>query len=413
MLDFWGRRIKINRLKVNKKVFYIILIVFSICSNQNKCYAQSNQIKNTSNDTNNTVNYDIIESQKESLNIPSFIREANNYTKDVFSNTDMGEVLNSAVLGKIDDRKLFLGFWRLFGNEFASCAITIASIIVIIVIHSIIKSIGDGLENKSVAGVTYYVQYILIVTIIISNFSNILNIVKESIDNLVGFMNLLIPILITLMITTGSIASSSIIQPLLLFIITFIGNFIKDIIIPIVLVSTALGIVSKISSRIQIDKLSKFFKSSVVWILGVVLTAFVGAVSLEGTLSSSVDGITAKTTKAAVSSFIPVVGKILGDAVDTVIGCSTILKNAIGIIGTIIIIGICIKPIIKLVMLMAMYYLVSSLCQPIADEKIIKLLEHMGDTFKLLLAIMCSVSVMLIIGVTLAIRISNSGLMYR
>ena len=235
--------------------------------------------------------------------------------------------------------------------------------------------------------------------------------VKESIDNLVGFSNSLIPILITLMITTGSIASSSILQPILLFMITFIGNFIKDIIIPVVLVSTALGIVSKISSRLQIDKLSKFFKSSVVWILGVVLTLFVGAVSLEGTLSSSVDGLTAKTTKAAVSSFIPVVGKILGDAVDTVIGCSNILKNAQGVLGTIIIIGICIKPIVKLVILMALYYLLSCLCQPIADEKIIKLLEQMGDTFKLLLAIMCSISVMLIIGITLVIKISNSGMM--
>ena len=232
-------------------------------------------------------------------------------------------------------------------------------------------------------------------------------------DDLVGFMNLQVPILITLMITTGSIASSSILQPILLFMITFIGNFIKDIIIPMVLVSTALGIVSKISDRLQIDKLSKFFKSSVVWILGVTLTIFVGVVSLEGTLSSSVDGLTAKTTKAAVSSFIPVVGKILGDAVDTVIGCSTILKNALGIVGTIVIIGICIKPIVKLVILMAMYYLLASICQPIADGKIIKLLEQMGDTFKLLLAIMCSVSVMLIIGVTLVVKISNSGLMYR
>ena len=163
----------------------------------------------------------------------------------------------------------------------------------------------------------------------------------------------------------------------------------------------------------QIDKLSKFFKSSVVWVLGVVLTLFVGIVSLEGTLSSSVDGITAKTTKAAVSSFIPVVGKILGDAVDTVIGCSSILKNALGIVGVVVIIAICVKPIIKLVILMTMYYLGASLCQPIADTKIIKLLEQMGDTFKLLLGILCSVSVMLLIGVTLVVKISNSGLMYR
>ena len=144
-----------------------------------------------------------------------------------------------------------------------------------------------------------------------------------------------------------------------------------------------------------------------------VLTIFVGVVSIEGTLSSSVDGITAKTAKAAVSSFIPVVGKILGDAVDTVIGCSSILKNATGIVGIIILLGIAIGPIIKLIILMALYYLGAALCQPIADEKVIKLLEQIGDTFKTLLAILCSVSVMFIIGTTLVIKISNSGMMYR
>ena len=258
----------------------------------------------------------------------------------------------------------------------------------------------------------YYVQYIMIVALVMTSFADIISMVKDSIQNLVSFINLLIPILITLMITTGSITSAGMIQPIILFMITIIGNFIVNVIIPIVLVSTALGIISQISDRVQIDKLAKFMKSSTIWILGVILTLFVGVASLEGSLSSSVDGVTAKTTKAAVSNFIPVVGKILGDAVDTVMGCSIILKNALGVIGVIIIIGICIVPILKLATLMSMYYLGSAICQPIADVKVIKLLGHMGDTFKLLLAVLCSVSVMLIIGVTLIVKISNSGAMY-
>lgn len=301
----------------------------------------------------------------------------------------------------------------LYGGEVLDAITVLGSILVIIVIHSVLKSLSDGLENKSISQIAYYVQYILIVTLIMTNFVQILDIVKESIQSLVGFMNSLIPILITLMLTTGSIASANLLQPIILFLITFIGNLIIGIIIPFVLISTSLGVVSKISDRVQVDKLSKFFKTSVVWILGVVLTLFVGIVSVEGTLSSTVDGVTAKTAKAAVSSFIPVVGKILGDAVDTVIGCSSILKNATGIVGIIILIGIAIMPVIKLTILMAIYYLGAALCQPIADSKIISLLDQMGDTFKTLLAIMCSISVMFIIGTTLVINISNSGMMYR
>lgn len=388
-----------------KKLLVIIATIIFLVSFTNETIASSE---------NSTMSQDeIISSQKDSLNISKFIEEAQKYTSNTFKELNIGDLLNSAISGNIDNKLLGKSILNLLGKETIVSIKVIVSIIVIIIIHSVLKSISEGLENKGIAQITYYVQYILIVTLVMTNFSNVITMVKDSVNNLVGFSNSLIPLLMTLILSTGSIVSVNILQPVLLFIITFIGNFINTVIIPLTLVSTALSIVSKISDRIQLDNLSKFFKSSVVWILGVVLTLFVGLVSLEGSLSSTVDGITAKTTKAAVSSFIPVVGKILGDAVDTVIGCTTILKNAVGIVGVIVVIGICILPIIKLVLLMTTYYIGSAVCQPIADKKIIDLLSQMGDTFKILLAILCSMSVMIIIGTTLVIKISNSGLMYR
>ena len=356
---------------------------------------------------------EIIQSQKDSLKISSFIEEAQKYTKEIFPDIDIDNLLSSAINGNIDNNDIFKGIFNLFGKEVKDTIKILASILIIIVIHSIFKTVSENLGNQSISQITYYVQYILIVTIIMANFTEIIAMTRDTIQNLVGFMNSLIPILITLMITTGSIVSANVVQPLLLFAISFIGNMITTIILPIVLVSTVLGIISQISSKIQIDKLAKFFNSSIVWVLGVILTIFVGMLSLEGTLSSGVDGLTAKTTKAAVSNFIPVVGKVLGDSIDTVLGCASILKNAVGIVGVVVVIGICITPIVKLTVLSVLYYLASALCQPIADGKIIKLLDQMGATFKILLAITFAVAVMLIIGITLVIKISNSGLMYR
>ena len=401
-----------------KRIIIIFLLIIcilpsSVNAEDAKNIKDDRDAEGTNNVENSASTEEIIELQQETLGIESFIDEADKYTKDVYEDIDMGELFSSAISGKVDNKTIIQSILHALVGEVFDAIAVLASIMVIIVIHSILKSLSDGLENKGIAQITYYVQYILIVTLIMTNFVQVLDIIKDSIQSLVGFMNSLIPILITLMITTGSIASANLIQPIILFLITFIGNFLTGIIIPLVLVSTALGIISKISDRVQIDKLSKFFKTSVVWILGVILTLFVGVVSIEGTLSSSVDGVTAKTAKAAVSSFIPVVGKILGDAVDTVIGCSSILKNATGIVGIIVLIGIAIIPIIKLTILMAVYYLGAALCQPIADGKIISLLDQMGDTFKTLLAIMCALSVMFIIGTTLVIKISNSGMMYR
>ena len=236
-----------------------------------------------------TDSQDVLNSQQEELNISKFIKKAQKYTEDTFEDINVDKLFKSAITGKVDNNTIIKGIVNIAGKEVLNCITVLGSIIVIIIIHSIIKSIGDSLENKSVAQITYYVQYIMIVTLIMSNFSEILQMIKGSIQSLVGFMNSLVPLLITLMLATGNFASAGILEPIILFIITFIGNFITAILLPFVLISTALAIVSKISNRIQIDKLSKFFNSSVVWILGIVLTLFVGIISIEGGLSSTVD----------------------------------------------------------------------------------------------------------------------------
>ena len=383
------------------KILLLILLITNMLPTQVLANTEENQ------------NEVIVEEQKEMFGINSFIKNAKEYSGKFFAEIDLQEMLNSAIKGEMDNTSIYQKIFNLLGEEVKIGIKSLISILVIVIIHSILKSISENLENKELSKIIYYVQYIAIVTIIMTNFSDIIAIVRDTATNLVGFMNSLIPILISLMLYTGSITTSSVLEPIILFMVNLIGNLIQNFLIPSVLIVTTLSIISQIGDKVQINKLAKFFNSGIVWLLGVILTIFVGIISLEGTLSSSVDGITAKTTKAIVSSSIPIVGKILGDAVDSVLGCGIILKNAIGVIGVIIIIGICIMPIIKIAILTISYKVLAGICEPIADEKIIKLLDQIGNIFKVLLAILCSMSVMVIIGTTLVIKISNSGMMYR
>lgn len=395
--------------KQKKKISKIIIMALTLV------FIFPTYSKMESQISNNTVQIDEneISNQEEMFGISSFIQNSKQYTGNFFDDIDIGEILNSAIKGEIDNTTIYKKILNKLGNEVQTGIKSLACILAIIIIHSILKSISESLENDSVSKLIYYVQYIAIITIIMGNFSDIINLVKETTTNLIGFMNTLIPVLISLMVYTGSITTTSILEPIILFMINFIGNLIQDILIPVILIITSISIISKISDRVQINKISKFLKSSTVWLLGTILTIFVGVVSLEGALSSSVDGITAKTAKAIVSSAVPVVGKILGDVVDSVLGCGVILKNAVGFVGVIIIIGICILPILKLTVLTFSYKLVASVSEVIADDKIVKLLDEIADIFKILLAILVSIMFMVIIGTTLLIKMSNTGMMFR
>ena len=350
-----------------KKIFFILL--FIVCILTNNIYAESNEISND----------EILNSQQKELGISDFVNLSKKYTQDSLEGINISDIFNGAITGRIGNINLLNNVLNIFGRELKSTISTVGIIFIIIVIHSILTCINNSFENKnSISQITYFVEFILITTLILTNFSKSVSLVKDSIENLIGFTNSLIPILITLMLTTGAITSAGILQPILLLLINFIGNAISNLILPIILISTSFKIISEISDEIKISKIPKYLNSATIWILGIVMTLFVTVLSLEGSLTETVDGVTAKTTKAAVSTAIPVVGKILGDATDAVMGCAGILKNAVGFVGIIVIIGICIVPIIKLSILTITYYIASAISEPIADKKIVNLLRKYG-----------------------------------
>lgn len=261
----------------------------------------------------------IVEDQIDALNLGSFIQESQKYTKETFPELNIQNLLNQSLVGEFDNSILYKALLKILGREVVESITILGSVLIIIVIHSILKSIGENIGNDSTAKIAYFVEYILIITILISNFATIITSIQETISNLVSFMNGLVPILISLIIATGQVASGTLVQPILIFAVIFIGNIINLVVLPIVTVTLVIGIASNLSDKVQIGNLAKFFKSSITWFLGFVITIFVGLLSLEGTLTSSVDGITIKGLKSATSTFIPVVGKALGDSVDTVL----------------------------------------------------------------------------------------------
>ena len=150
----------------------------------------------------NTVSTEeILKGQSDSVGISSFIEEANKYKNEDFD-IDVSKLISEAIKGNIDNKKIGNKIGGILFSQLGEAVTSIGIIIVIIIISSVLKSISDDLENKGIAQISHYVTYILIVTIIMKNFSDIIMLVKSSIENLIGFSNSLIPLLITLMITT-------------------------------------------------------------------------------------------------------------------------------------------------------------------------------------------------------------------
>lgn len=136
------------------------------------------------------------------LNIPDFINKSEDYTKENFPNLDINELLQSAISGKVNNKTIYSSILSLFGKEVISTLRILANVLLIIVIHSLLKSVSENMGNGGVSKITYYVEYILIVTLVLVSFSEIISVTKQSIQNLVGFSYSLFPILLALLAST-------------------------------------------------------------------------------------------------------------------------------------------------------------------------------------------------------------------
>ena len=59
----------------------------------------------------------VIESQLDALDLSSFIHEGEIYTKEIFPDIDVNELLNSALKGEIDNKSLYSGILSILGKE--------------------------------------------------------------------------------------------------------------------------------------------------------------------------------------------------------------------------------------------------------------------------------------------------------
>lgn len=314
---------------------------------------------------------------------------------------------------QFDIKKIFNNVIKFFFKEVYSNYIIIVKIVILSLLCALLQNLKSAFGRDGVGEIAFYACYILIAAILISNFAMALNMGKIVIYNLVGFMQIFIPTIFAMLMVTGNISTATVMQPSVIFGIGILSILIKKIILPIILGYTVLAIVNNISSKIQVSKIAEFIKDVGTWLITIFLTVFISLLSLQSSITAVADGIGTKTAKFAVSTFVPVVGKILSNTVETVVGCSIVLKNSFSIVGMIIIILISLAPVLKLFALIIIYKLAAVLIEPISDERIVKCITQMSKSLSLLVGAVLSVSIMFIICISILVNAGNTASMLR
>ena len=344
-----------------------------------------------------------------------FLKDIQDQGTDLFDGESAGEVIRSLVTGQFSFRwkDVLELVARSFFREFRLNLALMAKIIVIAVLCGIFRNMNDSFDNSSVGEIGYFVCYGIVVILILQSLTSILEVGKAGIERMSGFMQILMPVLLALLAAVGSPATSSVMQPAVGVLAGTVGVLLKNIMLPLITLSAVVSLVNNISESVQIQKLGKLLNNLCVWILTFIFTIFVGVLTVQGAMTSSFDGISIRTAKFALDTFVPVVGKMFSQSLDTIIGCSLLLKNAVGVAGLIVIGLQCLAPGLKILSLMLLYKLSGALLEPITDKRIVECLNGIGSVLNVLFITVMGIALMFFLTVTLLIGTGNASVMLR
>lgn len=299
--------------------------------------------------------------------------------------------------GNISFDKMFDAVVSLVFKEVKSVLKLAVMIIAIGVIGTLIKSLHDSFNSKGISDIAFYSCYIILIMILSKSFLISISIAKDVITNISDFMAAILPILVSMITLSGGIVEATTIDPILLAVVMIVPRIYKNLIIPLVLAFFAMQFANNLSNEHKIDGLCKLVKQGTMWVQGIVLTIFIGILTIRGITGSTIDVVTLKTTKFAIDNFIPIVGKSFSDAIASVAAYSLIIKNAISSIGLIVIIIIIVYPLIKIILTAFIYKLSAAILEPVSDKRITSSIQAAGDAMTIILSCIMSVSLMFFI----------------
>ena len=395
-----------------RKVFSVLLVAIVLMLNP-IAYSSFYASAETENET-TSIEVEIeksVEDQLSSLDtlaLEELFKSISN-TKEIFVSEDFNQTIKNVITGKINvnTTSFFNYSARLFLDDVIRYLPYVCLILAMAVLYSMVSSTSVG--NKSIGDMVHFVCFGAIVVICVSCITHLVGITTECVASVKSQMDVVFPILLTLVTALGGNVSVSMFQPSMVALSNLAITIFSNILLPLFTFKIIFTIISNITNGIKFNKFSEFFGSCFKWLLGAIITIFTAFMSVSGLMSGFVDGISLKTAKYTIKSGIPIIGGFLSDGVSVMMLSCSLIKNAIGVSGLVLLFCSIIIPVIKIVVFSLLLKLVSAILEPIADSRVTSFVGDIAKSISTLIAIILGVAFMYFIVVGLVMCIVNFG----
>lgn len=265
-----------------------------------------------------------------------------------FDGKDVKEILAELVTGDyaLEYDSMWEAVLALVWEEGRSMLPAFAVILAVAVLCGILNSAKSGFLQSSMSDIIHFVAYVSVGAVVLAVLTNILQTAFSAIADMQRQMQIVYPILLTLMAASGGAVSAGVFRPAVAFLSGGICELFTAVVLPASVVVVALTFAGNLSPDVRCEKLGGLFKSVNKWLIGLTLGLFTLFLTVQGIASAQYDGLSLRAVKYLVSGSVPIVGGFLSGGVDLVLAGSSLIKNALGSFSVLLLFTSVLRPLL-------------------------------------------------------------------
>lgn len=295
-----------------------------------------------------------------------------------------------------------------FGKEFDANRSALFKLIMIAIVAAVFTNFTNVFNNNQVGETSFYITYLLLFTTITGTFATATAVASGAISAVLSFMKALIPTYFMSIAFCSTKATTLVFYEGALVLITIVDVVLVRVMIPLVNIYMVITLVNNLAKEDFLSKLAELLESIIKWSMRTLFIAVVGFNTIQGLIvpasNSLKKSLAIKFTKA-----IPGIGNSLNSVAETVMGAGTLIKNAIGVTGLVVIILICVIPLIKLIITMLIYKVGVAIVQPISDKRVITCISGAANAAGLLVYVVSIAAVLFMVTIAILAATTSIG----
>lgn len=262
----------------------------------------------------------------------------------------------------------------------------------------------QGLADRSPLQQTYHTVSVLAAAgLLLTSFGTLVRAVQAAVDSVNVFMLSFVPVYGVIVASGGSPTAAMSYQTTLLAAAELFAQGVRIAVLPILLVSLALGCIGTVADGFCLSSFSTTFYKLVLWGLGLFCTVFSGVLSVQQMVAAAGDSVSSRAVKFSLTSFVPVVGGVLSEAYSTVMGCAGLLRSTVGGFGVVSTLAIVLPPLLSCVGWSVCLSLGGNAAALFKLDALEKLCRCIGGAVRVLIAVLAVLGLMMIVSTSVVV----------